>query len=320
MRIAIVTAADEKYLPAACCTLVSCVHAGRVSVPLFLIADNISRGEIAAARSFLSDHQVSVSIIERDAQLTSYRVDKWLSAATYSKIHLDQYFDKTWDRIFYLDADTRVMSPLTTLLSIDLRGQVLGAVDNISNHDHVSRLQMASAYYFNAGVLLFDWPKTLASGLLPEARAFATENGALCEFHDQDALNKVAEGAWMALDVRWNFGWAASYRMPSCRPYIKHYTWRPKPWSPRTWPFWISDALWYKRTLLNSPWPKFASPPKLNDVLRAAYWYYKIKVRDNLGYRLTNDGTRVAANVSAKEEEVGLETRWRWITKHLKEW
>jgi lipopolysaccharide biosynthesis glycosyltransferase len=296
MKTAIVVASDENYLPAACCALLSCVQAGRATgqTEMFLIADQVPPSILNEVRRFLMDHKIPARIIDRCIEYPAYRADRWVSLAGYVRLHLDDYFDRSWSRVLYLDADTRVKVPLQPLLEMNLRGRVLGAVDHaMENRDHVSRLSMADdAPCLNSGVLLFDWPAVLSLGLLGQARRFAFENPSLCIYHDQDALNKVFEGLWTPIDLRWNLLRTFIQRLPRCRPYILHYTEPGKPWSSTKQPYWLADALWYRRILRNSPWPDFAKAISFGDVLKAARYQFQIYASHPPPFRLSADGLR----------------------------
>ena len=275
MRTAIVTVTDEKYIPAACCTLLSCATAGRVRSNLFLVTDGVSPTSTKAACDFLRQQAVPVDIIDHRSERAAYRVDGYISFAAYTRLYLDKYFDERWDRLLYLDADTRVISPLQPLLNVDLCGRMLGAIENLRDVPQAIRNITADAPYFNSGVMLFDWPATLANGLLDRARHFARESSDLCEWHDQDALNAAAGGLWTPLDQCWNFTSFRARRLLRCRPNVMHYTGVKKPWAATRYPRHLTDALWYRRTLRNSPWPDFAEPVPLRAFLQAARWRYR---------------------------------------------
>jgi lipopolysaccharide biosynthesis glycosyltransferase len=160
-------ARDETYLPAACCAVISCRRAGRVTEPIFLVVSNVSDNAVLAARRFLKERRGDAEIIRLPTDLSGYQVDQWISPAAYTCLHLNDTLDGRWHRVLYLDADTRVLAPLWPLLEADLDGRVLGAVDNTRDHNHTERLSMAvDSRYFNSGVLLFDWPAVLSAGLL----------------------------------------------------------------------------------------------------------------------------------------------------------
>jgi lipopolysaccharide biosynthesis glycosyltransferase len=277
MRNAIVTAADPKYLPAACCALLSCVGDGEAEAQarFFLLACDVSAGDAKKADSFLRSRGASVEIVVIGAdRFRRFRIDSYVSASTYSRLLLPEFFDDQWDRLLYLDADTRVMVRLQTLLDANLRGRPLGAVHDYLRYiiygmgDSRKRLALRSdAPYFNAGVICFDWHATIASGLLQQAKTFAIESPHLCKSHDQDALNKAFEGAWAPLDPRWNFMTVAvpeevlRLDYPArFRPYISHFAGPVKPWMANFPVRYEHHRAWYRDLLRDSPWPHFAAP------------------------------------------------------------
>ena len=292
MKIAIVVAADEAYLPAACCAVISCRRAGRVTEPIFLVLSEVSDVNVEAARRFLKEQQSDVEVIRLYPDLSSYPVSRHISSAAYLRLHLDDIFDRTWQRVFYLDADTWVMAPLRPLLRADLEGRVLGAITE-PRFAPERLLMKPGSRYFNSGVLLFEWPLLLSSGLLAQARRFAVENAHLCDGHDQDVLNKAFEGAWTPLLLRWNFGHISAKRLPRERPFIKHYTERHKPWGPKKLPFWIADAFRYWYILRRSPWSDFARPVTVDDVLAGLRWLYETRINESPSYRLSDDGRHI---------------------------
>jgi lipopolysaccharide biosynthesis glycosyltransferase len=277
MRNAIVTVADSKYLPAACCAILSCVGDGEAETRarFFLLACDVAARDAEKARSFLTSRGASTEIVVIGAdRLQPFRIDGYVSAATYSRLLLPEFFDDRWDRLLYLDADTRIVVRLQTLLDASLYGQPVGAV-----HDYLqymifgiggSRKRLAlrsDAPYFNAGVVCFDWRATIRSGLLQRARSFAIESARLCSFHDQDALNKAFEGAWTPLDPRWNFMTVAvpedvlRLDYPArLRPYIAHFAGPVKPWMANFPERYEPHRTWYRNMLRDSPWPHFAAP------------------------------------------------------------
>lgn len=276
MRNAIVTASDANYLPAACCALLSCINDGAAKARLFILACDISPDDAEQARAFLRTRGASVDIITipRDA-FRQFRIDGYVSASTYSRLLLPDFFDDQWDRLLYVDADMRVLAPMQTLFDTDLGGRPVAAV-----HDYMqyliygaqgSRARLGLQHdsaYFNAGIMCFDWRATIASGLLQQARDFALQHSDLCKAHDQDALNKAFEGAWLPLDPRWNFMVVAlpekvlRLDYPSrYRPYVAHFAGPTKPWTARFPAKYREHRAWYWDLLRDSPWPNFASPP-----------------------------------------------------------
>lgn len=272
---AVVTIADENYLPAACCALISCKRAGKLDnkTELFLIADCVPPYELDQARLFLNEQGVLVNVISANVgKLTSYHVSQHVTMSAYTRLHLDKFFSSGWDRILYLDADTRVRAPLDPLFKTDLRGKPLGAVYDFllyANDWAKDRRRLLSlkstSQYFNSGVLLFDWNVTLREGILESTRQFASENREMCQFWDQDALNKTCEELWTPLDPAWNFQTAVNTVFSdnhlsypdTVDPKISHYISYAKPWSGRIGGPYRAEHRWYHLTLRGSPWPDF---------------------------------------------------------------
>jgi lipopolysaccharide biosynthesis glycosyltransferase len=278
MKNAVVTAADSRYLPAACCALLSCAGEGAVGddTMLFLLAIGASATELDNARRFFERHSVFADVVGiAVGRVQPFRADGYVSPATYARLLLCDQFDDRWDRLLFLDADTRVRVPLQPLFDTDLAGSPLGAV-----HDYVQylvfginnsrcRLSLtANAPYFNAGVLLFDWPVALQSGLLQRARTFAEEFAHLCKMHDQDALNVAFEGTWVPLDPRWNLLISAIpkevFRLDypeRIRSNIAHFAGPAKPWMLNFPDRDETHRAWYWSLCQHSAWPNFAVPP-----------------------------------------------------------
>ena len=96
MRNAIVTAADSKYLPAACCALLSCIGDGEIEVGtnLFVLAFDVSAEAAKTAEAFLKSRGASAEVIVLSADhFGKFRVDGYVSASTYSRLLPPEFFD-----------------------------------------------------------------------------------------------------------------------------------------------------------------------------------------------------------------------------------
>jgi lipopolysaccharide biosynthesis glycosyltransferase len=276
MKNAIVTAADSRYLPAACCALLSCVGDGEAGAQasLFLIACDVSAQDAEDARSFLGSRGAEAEIIRINPnRFDKFRIDGYVSASTYTRLLLPEFFDDCWDRVLYVDSDMRVMTSLKGLLEVNLGGKPVGAVHDYMRYliyglEH-SREQLGlrpDSPYFNAGMICFDWHAVLASGLLQTASEFAAKHPQLCISHDQDALNKAFEGSWTPLDPRWNFMIVAvpdrvlRLDYPErLRPYVAHFAGPVKPWTADFPARYENHRAWYRDLLRDSPWPNFTA-------------------------------------------------------------
>lgn len=292
MKIAIVTATDRGYLPAACCQLGSVAdHLPPGSdVELHMVCCDVDDHELRAAKEFFDAKGISVNIVASTAIRDAIRPinDRWPRAA-YLRLYFDMIFDGDVDRLVYFDADTRIMTSLAPLLSVDLKGKPAGAV-----HDFVYYLTgnirrrrrdlflAGDAPYLQSGVMVFDWHRILADGTLARARQFLVDHPESCqEAPDQDALNHVLEGQWIPLDPRWNLHETYLNFGGALVPYLEHYT-STKPWSNRRPPRWQNAAAWYRSELRGTAWANFIPPQSPIDTLNARIDFLKFRLKPKL--------------------------------------
>ena len=283
-KLAIVTAADTRFLPAACCQLVSVAE--NLPSPdvaqLFLIVNDGEPGDLKKAEEFFRQHELPVQILAPNIdKIHSHPTSKSITSAAYLRLYFDHIFDARWSRIIYFDADTRVHVSLEPLLNADLAGKPLGAVHDfflyVDGRVHQRRQTLGlpnQAAYFNSGVIVFDWPLTLSKKKLEMARRFITDCPERCLKHDQDALNFAFADDWTPLDPRWNLYHAYFMYGGRLSPYVTHFT-GPKPWSVSRLPIWREAARWYQEKLKDSPWPDFVEPQSLRNAMRARKKLFK---------------------------------------------
>lgn len=113
----------------------------------------------------------------------------------------------TVPRAIYLDCDTVVLHSLKRLWETDLKGKLLGAVQEPTIYPEVKEnLGLAAAEpYFNAGVLVMDLTKWRAEKIRKKLIAYYGTVSAKCLFNDQDALNGFLKGRIRNLSPVWNF-------------------------------------------------------------------------------------------------------------------
>lgn len=298
MKIAITTATDSGYLPAACCQLKSVAdHLPEgYDVDLNLICCDVSEADLDAAHAFFENKGVPAKIIVPDfvdEQIKPIN-QRWPRAA-YLRLYFDMIFGAEVDRLIYFDADTRIMASVEPLLAMDLQGYVAGAV-----HDFVYYLTgnirrrrrdlflSDDAPYLQSGVMVFDWPKLLADGALERARQFLVDHPEGCmEAPDQDALNHALEGKWLPLDPRWNLHETYLNFGGKLTPYLEHYT-STKPWSKKRPPRWADAAQWYRDELRDTIWSGFipaqTTGDKIGSQLDFLRFRYAPKIRNALAY------------------------------------
>ncbi len=297
--IAIVTASDRTYLPAACCQLKSTWDhlTDRAGTRLCLVLCDVSTEDIREAERFFEVRRVPVEILVPADVISRIRPagNRWPRAA-YLRLYFDQLFGSEVGRLVYFDADTRIKAPLGPLLSAPLLGAPVGAVHDfiyyVTGNIRRRRKDLflsSDAPYLQSGVMVFDWPATLADGGLERARQFLVDHPDRCqEAPDQDALNAAFEGRWTPLDPRWNLHELYLMFGGQLTPYIEHYT-STKPWSRWRPSAWREAAEWYQRELADTAWSDFVEAQSQLDLLAARMAFLKFcyapKIRDALARR-----------------------------------
>ncbi|AIT79485.1 glycosyltransferase family 8 protein [Novosphingobium pentaromativorans] len=296
MKTSITTASDRGYLPAACCQLKSVVDhlPPGCDVELNLVCCDVDEAELEAARKFFAARQMMVRIFaSKEVEQAIRPINTRWPRAAYLRLYFDRIFGSDIERLIYFDADTRIMTSLAPLLSLDLKGRIAGAV-----HDFVYYLTgnirrrrkdlflADDAPYLQSGVMVFDWPRMLSEGVLDRARQFLVDHPESCqEAPDQDALNFALEGQWLPLDPRWNLHETYLEFGGALTPNLEHYT-STKPWSKRRPARWQDAARWYRSELADTVWadfiPEQSSVDRLNARIDFLKFRYNPKIRDAL--------------------------------------
>jgi hypothetical protein len=216
-----------------------------------------------------------------------------MSSFAYARLAAADYWLRDYDRLLYIDSDTRLAGALTPLFGLELDGAVAGMTEDCGrylgdaagregwdNYRRRTGLPLAGPY-FNSGVLLLDAARWRAEEFWPRAQAMIHERGAELRFMDQDVLNVLLAGRIAELSPRWNF---CSHYMglgleELVHPHIQHFLNVLKPWRDPEWAvlYGREDAASFARLFKDTPWPDFvhrgltsALPWRKRAALRAA--------------------------------------------------
>ena len=264
---AIVTCCTANWLHLAACTLKSCWDQGGGDLAdFYIVALGISDKDRAEFQTFLSRHKFSATII--DGILPEELLDrapKRFSAAAYLRLVMDKVLDPEYHRVLYLDSDILALGPIQEVLDYDLDGKLLGAVEDYQSFPtrsgghalHPQSIGLpAGSRYFNSGVLLFDWPQTLARNKIRECldRILAlTLSKKKMSFPDQDVMNLVFAGEWQRMPTRFNLISIVSDYFPE-KPVFRHFTRDHKPWHKVVGIGYSDFYLQYFSMLQGTPW------------------------------------------------------------------
>jgi len=270
---AIVVCCTQNWLPLAAATLLSCAEHGADDLAdLYTIVFEAAPADRERLTHFATGRGVKIEVI--DGILPPALQAMWdarvVNPGILLRMALDHYLPREYQRVLYLDCDILALGPLGELFATELNGNALGAVEDWHSMpgplrrflDHPRAIGLPhGTRYFNAGMLLFDWQKTLQQDLLGKSVALWSERiarGTPLPMMDQDALNLGFAKDWQPLPVTFNTAAVMCdyFREP---PTLLHFSGWQKPWGK----MWMPGLAPYKeryRALLGNDWPEFPIP------------------------------------------------------------
>lgn len=163
--------------------------------------------------------------------------DLW-TCSIYYRALVGKALKNVTDRVVYIDADVICTNDFSELYTVDLHGQVVGAV---RDHDKKTREDAQTEYgvsnYFNSGVLVIDPMRWEEAGISEQFIDTLREYGDRLRLFDQDALNIVLDGKTHFLPARFNaVARPRRYRQKDLMPVpleecvLVHFIGNLKPW------------------------------------------------------------------------------------------
>lgn len=218
----------------------------RINVVLLDVSDRQMEEFVRIGQDLRLDvHSLSTDI------LAAFGTDQFNAThvphATLARFLISRFFHDMEGDVLYVDGDTLFVGDPAELLAIPAPERGLLAAEDQSYFyaDEVGGTgRNVRAYfsgigvtaeqgYFNAGVLKFrasEWVR-----ISKECLAFLERNLAICQYHDQSALNAVVGKERVRLSPVWNFAhfyrdWGVSGKL---EPKIVHFVGGDKPWMGR---------------------------------------------------------------------------------------
>lgn len=235
---AIVTCVTPSWLAPALVMMLSVskqLHGERAD--LFIFCNGLNEHNHDTVEEFVNRHCLKVELRSLATENFEHLDPGRYSGATFLRLCLDEELPETYDRVLYLDSDILALTPLGPLLAADLGDMALGAVPEVKltsgrgilTDRHRRKIGLKrQTEYFNAGMLLFDWKKTLAKGLLKQARDIILSDRQF-KYLDQDVLNLAFAGLWRELPLKWNTEQSAIGYL-DVLPALRHFNSAAKPW------------------------------------------------------------------------------------------
>ena len=275
---AVVFATDATYLPIAwTAAKTAAAQPGRNFDVLLLTAPGLTRRVPPPPGCQMRE-------VELPAALRGLPHPAHMSPFANVRLAIADIWARGYERLLYLDSDTRITGPLAPLFGLDLQGNTIAMVQDCGRYlrDAAAkpdwdkyRASLGSdptAPYYNAGVLLIDTARWHTQNCWQRLQDFITAREGNLIFMDQDALNVVCAGRIAELSPRWNFQthYFGLGLEAVVQPRILHYLNILKPWRDPEWAEMYGGEAprAFAGLLADSPWPRLMHP----GLTRAGRW------------------------------------------------
>lgn len=178
-----------------------------------------------------------------------------VSEATYFRLFIEDYIDKSLDFLIYLDADVVCIknpipyfnSKIQSMIENDFTVAVMNEPDIPEIDERSINLGIKSGRYFNAGVMIINYSKWIDQDIKTKSTQIIKEKKDKLILWDQDVLNIIFDGKFQNIDQEFN------YRMDILNfsdkeissiqnnVYLIHYFGKSKPWTLKGINFGISE-------------------------------------------------------------------------------
>src|SRR5262249_37896783 len=130
LKMEILCACDEKYLPHAATMLCSLLEHNKV-FRVHLFYSSIVREQLEKLESLVTRYDCEIALYKiAPEDLGKLRVDKWASIAVYYRLLASRLLPCDLNKVLYLDSDIIVRRSLSELWIVDITDYALAAVSN----------------------------------------------------------------------------------------------------------------------------------------------------------------------------------------------
>ena len=208
-EICVLTCTDSKFLPYACCSLLTVKINSDHECLYILIGLNLNSNDLSFLNNFNNTHNINILFIEFPHYLKSDSVISKYGAFCcrlyINKInHLN---DLQIKKIIYIDSDMICNRDITHLFFINMNNNLIAAVPDLisgssKNIIRLNNLGVSKNDYFNTGFMIIDCENHNFSKIMSDAIEILDKNN--FKYVDQDALNYIIKGRFTRLPFRYN--------------------------------------------------------------------------------------------------------------------
>jgi len=240
--------------------------ASPLKIKCHLISNGISQKNQLLLNQIVQKFGSTLHIIAADNSKYADLPTSRYGQAAYQRISLADYLPPSIKKVIYLDSDIIVLGDIERLWNMPLKGQALGAIENLSPKA-CKHLALPRQEYFNSGVMLIDLNEWRKGNIYQQAVELVNKHQEKLRYFDQCTLNMIFRNRWEKLPLQWNqqsdiYGVLKKYangcgyleneiKAAITNPSIVHFIGKQKPWLINCYhPFKTS----YQHYLSKTPW------------------------------------------------------------------
>lgn len=238
---------DENYVPFASVMMISALENvdSNYRLHFHFVADKVPANVVEQMRRLVEERNGKLSVYPADTLRFDGLPTLRFGSSVYQRILLADYLPPDIRRVIYIDSDTLVIGDVSELWEVDLEGQPVAAVEDLSRSACES-IGVSRREYFNSGVLVMDLDQWRAEDIHGTVAHYAGENAHRFQYVDQCSLNAILHTRWKRLLPAWNqqaniykilrkYSEGSAYTINELRegvgrPKIVHFTGKKKPW------------------------------------------------------------------------------------------
>ena len=217
----------------------------KLNINIIHNSKNINESISKKIKNHKNLNSINIHIFQNEKYTFPNVENSHVSEATYFRLFIEDYIEKSHDFLIYLDADVVCIknpipyfnSKIKTMIKKDYTISVKSEQGMPEIDKRTINLGIKSGRYFNAGVMIINYSKWMNQKIKAKSIEIIQEKNEKLVLWDQDVLNIIFDGVFEEIDKEFN------YRMDILNfsnkeissiennVYLIHYFGKSKPWS-----------------------------------------------------------------------------------------
>lgn len=235
-KLPVVFATDGNYVPHLAVAMQSLLENNKdIEFEVYVISNGLHSSDENKLGLIASKYSVCINFFTLcDSEFDGLVLNDHFKKSNYYRLFIEDIVKG--DKCLYLDSDIVVKGSLKEMVTIDISGVYLAAVEDPGFDRHQQLNMRQESKYFNSGVMLINVRKWREVSLKNSVVDYVRLNPDVIEYVEQCGLNSVVDGRWLEISAMYNFQKKVMENEVKVNkkiitdPVIVHYTGSEKPW------------------------------------------------------------------------------------------